>query len=197
MVEHVEMIEDIRSTTSATDTDGPTPSSDIEYGYIDKANIATTWPVDDAIQKRLVRKQDYVLLPLMAMAMLFGYLDRGNIGNARLLGMQKDLHLSSQQYLNCVMMFFFGYMIIELPAGMALRYAHPRYVFAAALTLFGLFSTLFCVSGYGGVLALRFFIGLAEAVVNNAWIYISLWYMPNEMAMRTGMLLECSYPTTC
>lgn len=57
-------------------------------------------PINRKAEKRLVRKQDLLILPLLALSIMFGYLDRGNIGNARLLGMQKDLGLTSQQYLN-------------------------------------------------------------------------------------------------
>jgi sugar phosphate permease len=143
--------------------------------------------IDKQAQRTLVMKQDILILPLLALSIMFGYLDRGNIGNARLLGMAKDLNLSTQQYLICVMMFFLGYCLIELPAGMALRYVHPRYVFSGALISFGLFSTLFTVSGYAGIMVLRVLIGLAEVFVNNAYILVSLWYMPNELSLRTGM----------
>lgn len=114
--------------------------------------------------------------------------DRSNIGNARVLGMQADVGLSAQQYLNCVMMFYLGYMLIELPAGMALRYVHPRYCFAGALFAFGAFAALLSISGYAGIMVLRLLIGLAEVFITNSFIYISLWYRHDEMAKRTGEL---------
>lgn len=166
---------------------GSSTSTDVEVAKPERVELEHE-EIDKTVEKKLVRRQDCILSPLMAMSLFFGYLDRGNIGNARLLGMQKDLHLSTQQYLNCVMMFFIGYMIVELPAGMALRYIHPRYVFSGSLVLFGLFATLFTIAGYGGVLALRFWTGIFEAVVNNCFIFISIWYRPEELALRTGEL---------
>ena len=62
----------------------------------------------DAIQKlerRLVRRIDLLVLPLLALSIMMGYLDRGNIGNARVLGMQEQLGLTDQQFQNAVMMF--------------------------------------------------------------------------------------------
>ena len=102
--------------------------------------------------------------------------------------MQKEIHLSSQQYFDCVMMFFLAYMVIELPAGILLRYCHPRYVFAGALISFGVFAALLSVSNYAGVMVLRVLIGLGEAFVNNGFIYISLWYRPSELSLRTGAI---------
>jgi MFS family permease len=78
-------------------------------------------------------------------------------------------------------------MLLELPAGLSLRYIHPRYVFSAALISFGIFAAcLSAVDGYAGLMVLRVLIGLGEVFVNNAFIYISLWYRPKELALRTG-----------
>lgn len=78
-----------------------------------------------SINKKLLRKLDAVLLPLLALAYLLAYMvslpsrvfrcthamtdtgwqDRNNIGNARIMGLETNLHLSSQQYYNSVMVF--------------------------------------------------------------------------------------------
>lgn len=165
--------------------------------------------IDPVVERRVVRKQDMVILPLLSLAFMFAYLvsppmlifapcslyanfihqDRGNIGNARVLGMQTEVGLSSQQYLNCVMMFYLGYMLIELPAGMALRYIHPRYCFGGALICFGVFATLLSIAGYEGIAVLRLLIGLAEVFVTNSFIFVSVWYRQSELAKRTGEFL--------
>lgn len=116
--------------------------------------------------------------------------DRSNIGNARVLGMQVDVGLTSQQYLNCVMMFYLGYMLIELPAGVALRYIHPRYCFGGALLTFGIFAAVMPTAGYAGIMILRLLIGLSEVFVTNAFLFVSIWYRHEELAKRTGMLLS-------
>ena len=80
-----------------------------------------------------------------------------------------------------------GYMLLELPAGLSLRYIHPRYVFSAALICFGTFSACMAVTdGYAGPMVLRVLVGLAEVFVSNGWIYISLWYRPSELSLRAG-----------
>ena len=78
-------------------------------------------------------------------------------------------------------------MLLELPAGLSLRYIHPRYVFSTALISFGTFAAcLSVVDGYAGLMVLRVLTGLGEVFVNCGFIYISLWYRPSELALRTG-----------
>ena len=80
-----------------------------------------------------------------------------------------------------------GYMVLELPAGLLLRYVRPRYVFGAALIGFGTFAACFAATtSYAGVMILRVLVGLGEVFVNNGFIYISLWYKPTELSLRTG-----------
>lgn len=52
-----------------------------------------TLVIDDALSKRIVRKYDFRILPLFLLINLFSFIDRVNIGNARLLGLQADLEL--------------------------------------------------------------------------------------------------------
>lgn len=82
-------------------------------------------------------------------------------------------------------------MLIELPAAMTLRYFQPRYVFGLALIVFGVFAAIIPPSrSYGGVMALRVLIGLGEAFTTNAYIFITLWYKPKELATRTGLIFQ-------
>lgn len=53
---------------------------------------------DKTRQKALLRKIDLRLLPVLALFYLVSYINRTNMGNARLQGLEKDLHLSPQQY---------------------------------------------------------------------------------------------------
>lgn len=53
---------------------------------------------DDAETKRILRKVDYRLLPVLTILYILSYLDRSNIGNARVAGMNADLGLTGKQY---------------------------------------------------------------------------------------------------
>lgn len=78
-------------------------------------------------------------------------------------------------------------MIIELPAGLLMKVVHPRYVIGINAILFGVFAcSMSAAKSYATVMVLRVLIGLSEAFVNNAYLYISLWYRPDELSLRTG-----------
>jgi hypothetical protein len=53
---------------------------------------------DEKATKKLVRKIDWVLLPFLALLYLLSFLDRTNIGNARLAGLEADLGMSGLDY---------------------------------------------------------------------------------------------------
>ncbi|KEF58592.1 uncharacterized protein A1O9_06518 [Exophiala aquamarina CBS 119918] len=155
----------------------------------DSEDVRYDSPVTKQLEKRLLRKIDYTVLPLMGISMLISFLDRGNIGNARVLGMQKDTGLSNQQFLNIIMMFFLGYVLLELPACLSLRYVHARFAFGVPIMAFGIFVILmaFCTS-YAALMVLRVLVGLGEVFVNNAFIFLTLWYKPEEVALRIAIM---------
>ena len=53
---------------------------------------------DDKETKRILRKVDYRLLPVLTLLYVLAFLDRGNIGNAKVAGMNKELKLTGTQY---------------------------------------------------------------------------------------------------
>lgn len=55
------------------------------------------------MQKRVLRKMDLRLIPMLALLYLLAFLDRGNIGNAKIEGMLDDLHMTGPQYNWCCM----------------------------------------------------------------------------------------------
>lgn len=82
-----------------------------------------------------------------------------------------------------------GYMLVELPAGLTLRYVHPRWIFSAALISFGVCAAcLAAAKSYAAVMVLRVLIGLGEAFVNNAYLFLTLWYKPQELSVRTAAI---------
>lgn len=53
-------------------------------------------------EKRLLRKLDFTIVPLSGLIYFVAYLDRNSIGNARLMGLEEDLHLTAHQFYNCL-----------------------------------------------------------------------------------------------
>ena len=59
--------------------------------------------------KKVLRKMDIRLISNLALLYLLSFLDRGNIGNAKIQGPPEDLGLTSGQYNWCLTVFFFTY----------------------------------------------------------------------------------------
>lgn len=63
--------------------------------------------------KKVLRKMDLRIIPNLALLYLLSFLDRGNIGNARIEGLLEDLSLSGPQYNWCLTVFFFTYCTLR------------------------------------------------------------------------------------
>ena len=63
-----------------------------------EASSLSTATYDAAATKRLLRKIDRNILPVLSILYLLSFLDRSNIGNARLAGLEKDLHMKGLDY---------------------------------------------------------------------------------------------------
>jgi len=66
--------------------------------YVESSSQNSDMGYDEAATKKLIRKIDWVLLPFLACLYLLSFLDRTNIGNARLAGLEEDLGMKGLQY---------------------------------------------------------------------------------------------------
>lgn len=112
----------------------------------------------------IVRKVDLRLLPIVCTMYALSYIDRVNIGFAKLYGMNESIHLNSSQYAWTLSIFYIGYSISQIPSNMVLKYLTPRIWFSIILCLWGAttiaqgFSSEFSV-----LIGLRFMLGITEA----------------------------------
>ncbi|CAK7236778.1 hypothetical protein SCUCBS95973_009726 [Sporothrix curviconia] len=154
---------------------------------------------EKAVEKRIVRKIDYRLLPTTALIYLLCYIDRSNIGNAKILNSNtgNDIlqtnNMSTHQYTVALMLFMVAYCIFEAPSNLMLKIASPRRWLAFLVICFGAFCAgIGGTTNAAGVTALRFFLGGAEAGIFPGMIYyFSFWYKAEERAARIASFM-CS-----
>jgi MFS family permease len=139
--------------------------------------------------RKLMRKMDLRLIPIIAILYLFAYLDRGNIGNARIAGLEKDLKMTGEQYNVALTIFFVSYVVFEVPANMAMKKFSPKMWIPFIAVCWGIVMTLMgIVHNYHGLLAARFFLGVPEAGIFPASAYyITSWYTRHEAMYRTAL----------
>merc|ERR1712070_928451 len=147
-----------------------------------------------AIDRKLMRKVDLWLIPWLCLLYLLSFLDRSNIGNARLAGMEEDLDMGGHDYNNALTIFFISYALAEPITNVLLKRLTPRVFFTSIILLWGLIMTLMgLVTNYAGLLACRWFLGLAEAgLFPGVNYYLSCWYKRSELGMRAAIFFSAA-----
>ncbi|KAL6304999.1 major facilitator superfamily domain-containing protein [Sparassis latifolia] len=145
-------------------------------------------------ERKLVRKLDLRLLPVLTMLYLLSFLDRSNIGNAKLDGLTTDLKMKQSQYLNVLTMYFFGYVLFEIPSNIVLKRLTPRLWLPTLMVVWGIVSTLMgLVHNYSGLMAVRFFLGATEAgLFPGVVYYLSCWYKRKEQHFRISIFFSAA-----
>ena len=132
-------------------------SSNIDVG---NGALTTTDPTD----KKLLRKLDLHLIPTMTLLYLLSFLDRVNIGQAKLNGLTETLSLSSVQYNTCLSVFFITYILFEIPSNLALKVFRPSRWIPVIMIVWGLVTTFIgYVNSYSALLVCRLLLGAAES----------------------------------
>lgn len=142
--------------------------------------------ITTAEKKSLLRKIDWIILPPITLLFFLSFLDSSNIGNAKLDKLTVDLHMSQEQYLVTLSMFFIGYCAFEVPSNIFLKLTSPRIWLPTLMLIWGIVATLMALSkNYGGLLVVRFILGATEAgVFPGAIFYLSMWYGRRALVSR-------------
>ncbi|KAF0498504.1 MFS general substrate transporter [Gigaspora margarita] len=85
-------------------------------------------------EKKLLRKFDIRIMPLLMILMCLCFLDRINIGNAKIAHLEKDLNLNENEFQWALSIFFFGYIVFEIPSNIILIKIRPS-IWLSLLTL--------------------------------------------------------------
>ncbi|RYP66371.1 hypothetical protein DL770_008812 [Monosporascus sp. CRB-9-2] len=114
-----------------------------------------------SFERRLVKKIDLRLMPMVILMYILNYIDRNNIAAAKLAGLPEDLNLHADSS-----------------------------EFQTAMIIWGVISAATAaVTNFGGLLAIRFFLGFVEAAYFPGCLYyLSCWYTRKELGLRTAML---------
>ncbi|KAH6918095.1 major facilitator superfamily domain-containing protein [Coprinopsis sp. MPI-PUGE-AT-0042] len=153
----------------------------------DGANVFEEHSEEEETQ--LVRKLDRRILPIACLLYLFAYLDRSNLGNARLQGLPEDIlggDASGELFGWVVSTFYFSYILFQVPATIVGKLYPPRVWMACAAVGWGAASALMATAkGFSGLVLLRLLIGVFEAGFGPSLpLYFSFFYTKAEMGLR-------------
>lgn len=145
--------------------------------------------IDDAAAKRIMRKIDWHIIPLLFITYVFNFMDKTILSSAAVFGLKKDTNLVGQQYSWVSSVFYFGYFFWTYPTTILIaRLPVGKYLSATILFWGAVVALTAACSNYGGLITVRFFLGVAEATVTPALMFITTtWYTRDEIPKRTGI----------
>ncbi|KAH6679985.1 major facilitator superfamily domain-containing protein [Plectosphaerella plurivora] len=146
---------------------------------------------DPAAEARLRRKIDFMIVPTVALLYLFCFIDRANIGNARLAGFEADLGLVGLDYNVVLSVFYVSYIVFEIPANILCKWMGPGWFIPLTSLGFGLVSIFTgLVSNKAQVCGVRFVLGIFEAgMLPGIAYYMSRWYRRAELVYRLALYI--------
>ncbi|KAF2117995.1 major facilitator superfamily domain-containing protein [Lophiotrema nucula] len=142
---------------------------------------------EDKETRRIVRKIDMRLLPTLAIIYAFALIDRVNLPNARIAGMDEDLGLSlGSRYSILTMIFFVPYIIFQFPANIVIRKLGPALWLPSLVVCWGAVSIgMGFVTDWTQALGCRIVLGVLEAGYYPGCIFLlSCWYIRFEVQKR-------------
>lgn len=153
--------------------------SDLASGL---AAAARTEGSEDALYRKIGRR----IIPILMLCYVVAYLDRVNIGFAK-LQMMEDLSLDNTVYAMGASIFFWGYMLFEVPSNILLHRLGARVWITRIMITWGIASgaiaftaplaNLFGVQNATMFYILRFFLGICEAgFFPGVVLYVNQWF---------------------
>ncbi|KAL4812077.1 major facilitator superfamily domain-containing protein [Aspergillus spinulosporus] len=144
---------------------------------------------DQKLARRILFKLDTRILPVLALLFLCSFLDRTNVGNAKILGLEDDLNITNHQYDIGLTIFYLFYILSEVPSNLVIKKASPKIWLPALTAVWGIITMcLGFVRNFGSFAAVRALLGIAEGgLLPGMVLYLSSFYRRGDLALRIGL----------
>ncbi|KAL7418778.1 hypothetical protein Q5752_006461 [Cryptotrichosporon argae] len=179
--EHVEVLDDKTGHRPQVAT---RQYADIYYEALEK--YGDDGSIDPAAEKRLKRKLDFRILPLLGVCYFFYYTDKTTLSYAAIFGLKTDLHLHGTQYSWLSSAFYFGWLVWAIPSNLIMQRLPPAYYLATNIFLWSALLMIEAVShNFLSLMILRVLSGAFEAIADPAFMLItSMYYTRAEQPSR-------------
>ncbi|KAI1133638.1 major facilitator superfamily domain-containing protein [Nemania abortiva] len=146
-------------------------------------------------EKAVVRKFDRRLVIFLAFCYMLSFVDRSNIGNARIAGMEADLQTKPPHedfFEWALSAFYFTYITFEWMS--LLWRLVPAHIYVSLIVLsWGIIASLQALAtDYPMLIALRLFLGIGEAGFAGVPFYLSFFFKRRELAFRTALFISAA-----
>ncbi|KAH9994533.1 MFS general substrate transporter [Russula compacta] len=184
----------------ATSVDsGCSPTVNKEAG----SDIIPSLRGDDSVQiqstnrkvlQRASLKVDFYLIPILGMFYLLSFLVSAlrNIGNARVAGLTKDLHMTTNQFSTALTVTYVPYILTELPMNLLMKRLGANVTLPVMVILWGMVCACQgAVHSYHSLLVCRFFLGALEGgLFPGIVLLLSAFYKRHAMQLRFAMMFS-------
>jgi len=149
--------------------------------------------MNEVSERALMSKVTWRLIPFMFLLYIINYLDRVNVGFAK-LQMQDALHFNEAIFGTGMGIFFIGYFLLEIPSNLIMERVGARVWIARIMISWGaIAAAMMFVRNVPSFYGLRFALGLAEAGFFPGMIlYLTYWFPQAERARAVGKFMTAS-----
>ncbi|KAL3429235.1 major facilitator superfamily domain-containing protein [Aspergillus tetrazonus] len=137
-------------------------------------------------ERRVVRKLDMILIPVMGLCYMMQYMDKLALSQATLFNLREDLNLQGTDYSWTSAVFYFGYLGWSWPSSyLMVRLPIGKYITASVLAWGGALMCHAATKNFGGLMTARFFLGVGEASIAPGFALITgMLYKREEQPAR-------------
>ncbi|KAK7047621.1 hypothetical protein VNI00_006389 [Paramarasmius palmivorus] len=160
--------------------------------------------IDPVVERKLVRKIDWTVLPSLAVCYAFYYIDKTTLSYAAIFGIREDLKLSGTEYSWLSSVFYFGWLVWAIPSNLLMQQSPGAKYLAINIFMWGALLMAQAASrNFAELCVLRILSGAFEAIADPAFMLIttmfytrgeqpsriSTWYAANGVGVAGGGLL--------
>ncbi|EIM21215.1 MFS general substrate transporter, partial [Wallemia mellicola CBS 633.66] len=158
-----------------------------QFRYRDSTDERTD---EEILVKRLKRRIDWHIVPALFLLFCVNFLDRVNIGQAKLEGLLTDIHINDYQFEICLTVFYVSYIASEIPLNMLTKKIGPQWTIPLMAVSWSIVCTLTgIIQNYAGLIAVRWFLGLTEGGMFHGMLIILIaWYPRKNQAIRITII---------
>ncbi|RAK82084.1 putative MFS allantoate transporter [Aspergillus fijiensis CBS 313.89] len=160
-----------------------------ELGACESVEHGSSTEFSAEAERKLVRKIDLMILPIMLVAYMMSFMDKQTLSYAAIMGIMEDLRLTGAEYSWSSAIFYFGYLAFSYPASLLMvRFPLGKYLACTYIVWAIVLACHAATTNFTGLMVARFFLGCTEASVSPGFsLLTSLWYRTAEQPLRHGI----------
>jgi MFS transporter, ACS family, allantoate permease len=187
--------EQIVTVTSLQDADEALAFLENHPGAAEVAQQGQAILEDPKQRRRLARKIDLAIAPLLASVYFLQYLDKTTLSYTAVMGLRKDTKLHGQQYSDLSMLFYIGFLATEFPTQyIAQKFSRLSLYLGVNIMIWGI--VLMChaaCTNFAGLAVCRTLLGVFESCVAPILVLIiAMWYRKEEQGRRVSWFYVCN-----